>query len=79
MVGGISGFVNDEKRIENLADLNEVACKDLILSIIYTMKGGSVAFCLVKKCKAVQYPEGNHKLAWDCFVAKYVIKQCPCC
>ena len=60
-----------------LAELNEEAYEDIILSIDHGTKQGKVAFSLIKNCKSSDYPEGNCKLAWDRLVAKYAPKTAP--
>jgi hypothetical protein len=65
------------KETKVLAELNEEAYKDIILSIDHGTKQGKVAFSLIKNCKLSDYPEGNCKLAYDCLVAKYALKTAP--
>ena len=68
---------DNNKATKKLAELNEQAYEDIILSINHTTGQGKVAFSLVKNCKSSEYPEGNCKLAWDRLVAKYAPKTAP--
>ena len=65
------------KQTKVLAELNEEAYEDIILSIDHGTKQGKVAFSLIKNCKSSDYPEGNCKLAWSRLVAKYAPKSTP--
>ena len=71
------GSTSEDKATAKLAELNEEAFEDIILSINHTSKQGKIAFSLVKNCKTTEYPEGNCKLAWDRLVAKYAPKTAP--
>ena len=68
------GSSDEDQEIVRLAELNEEAYEDIILSIDHTTKQGKVAFSLVKNCKTAEFPEGNCKLAWDRLEAKYAPK-----
>ena len=68
---------DESKKIVELADKNEEAFEDIILSINHTTTEGKVAFSLVKNCKTASYPEGSCKLAWDRLLAKYAPKTAP--
>ena len=69
--------IGSDSAKKKLAELNEEAFEDIILSINHTSKQGKVTFSLVKNCKTSEYPEGNCKLAWDRLVAKYTPKTAP--
>ena len=64
-------LVDKENDIKKLAELNEDAYEELILSMGHTTSKGKIAFSLVKNSKSSEYPEGNCKIAWDRLVAKY--------
>ena len=55
-----------DKKIIKLGELNELAYKDIVLSI-----NRKVAFNLIKNCKSKEFPKGNCRLAWECLVRKY--------
>ena len=57
--------------------MNEEAFEDIILSADHTTKKEQVAFSLIKNCKTTNYPEGNCKLVWDRFVARYSPSTAP--
>ena len=69
--------MDNNKNTTKLAELNEQAYEEIILSINHVTRQGKVAFSLVKNCKSLEYPEGNCKLAWDRLVAKYAPKTAP--
>lgn len=71
------GSSAEDQEIVRLAELNEEAYEDIILSIDHTTKEGKVAFSLVKNCKTAEFPEGNCKLAWDRLESKYAPKTVP--
>jgi hypothetical protein len=73
----VSPETSSSKETIDLAELNEEAYEDIILSIDHGTKQGKVAFSLIKNCKTSDYPEGNCKLAWDRLVAKYAPKTAP--
>ena len=54
----------ESKKIVDLANKNEEAFEDIILSIDHTTTEGKVAFSLVKNCRTASYPEGSCKLLW---------------
>ena len=59
-----------DKKIVKLGELNELAYKDLILSInTNSFVGIKRTFGLVKNAKSVDFPEGNCKIAWDRLVS----------
>ena len=72
-----SNRMPDEKNVIKLAELNQKAFMELILSINHQTNRGKIAFRLVKNCKTSEYPEGNCKLAWDRLVAKYAPESLP--
>ena len=67
----------ESKKIVDLANKNEEAFEDIILSIDHTTTEGKVAFSLVKNCRTASYPEGSCKLAWERLLAKYAPKTAP--
>lgn len=73
----VSPETSTSKETIVLAQLNEEAYEEIILSIDHSTKQGKVAFSLIKNCKTSDYPEGNCKLAWDRLVAKYAPKTAP--
>ena len=60
-----------------LAELNEEAYEELVLSMDHTSQTGKVAFSLVKNSKTAEHPGGNCKIAWDRLVSKYTPKTAP--
>ena len=50
---------------------NQLACKDLILSINTDFPVGKVVFELVRNDKSLEFPKGNCKVAWDRLINKY--------
>ena len=67
----------DSKKIVDLANKNEEAFEDIILSIYHTTTEGKVAFRLVKNFRTASYPKGSWKLAWEHLLAKYAPKTAP--
>ena len=67
----------EDRETVRIAQLNEEAFEDIILSIDHTTKHGKIAFRLVKNCKSAEFPEGNAKLAWDRLNSKYESKTVP--
>ena len=59
------------KKIAKLGELNELACKDLILAINTSSSVLKVLFRLVKNAKSLDYPEGNCNVTWNRQVSKY--------
>ena len=55
----VSGSGDKKKEIEKLGNLNEEAYEDIILSINYTTKEGSVVFSIVKNYKTAEYTKGS--------------------
>ena len=66
-----SSSSSTDKKIIKLGELNELAYKDIVLSINHTSSSGKVAFSLIKNCKSEDFPEGNCRLAWERLVKKY--------
>ena len=66
-----SSSSSTDKRIIKLEELNELAYKDIVLSINHTSSSGKVAFCLIKNCKSEEFPEGNCRSAWEYIVKNY--------
>ena len=62
-----------DKKIVKLGELNELAYKNLILSINTSSSVGKVAFGLVKNANSEDFPEGNCKVVWDRLVSKYAL------
>ena len=62
-----------DKKIIKLGELNELAYKDLILSINTSSSVGKFAFGLVKNAKSEDFPEGNCKVALDNLASKYAL------
>ena len=61
-----------DKMVIKLAELNELAQKDLILSIRTSSTVGKVVFGLVKNAKSLEYPKGNCKVQ-DQLVNNYAL------
>ena len=53
------GTSEEDQKILELAELNELAYEDMLLSIDTDTKAGQVAFDLVKNAKTPDHPEGN--------------------
>ena len=66
-----SSSSSTDKKIIKLGELNELAYKDIVLSINHTSSSGKVAFSLIKNCKSEEFPKGICRLAWECLVKKY--------
>jgi hypothetical protein len=47
------------------ANLNELAFKELILSIDISNRSGKIAYGFVKGCTTKDYEDGNASLAWE--------------
>ena len=56
----------ESKKVVELADKNDEAFEDIILSMDHTTAEGEVAFSLIKNCKTASYSEGSCKLAQIC-------------
>ena len=59
------------KKLLRIADLNEIAFTELILSIDVSNSNGKIAFGIVKSCKSKEFEDGNAALAWDKLKKKY--------
>jgi hypothetical protein len=59
------------KKLLRIADLNEIAFIELILSIDVSNSNGKIAFGIVKSCKSKEFEDGNAALAWDKVKKKY--------
>ena len=55
----LQGDTGHNKRMVKLGELNELACKDFILSNKTSLSVGKVAFGLVRNAKSADFPEGN--------------------
>ena len=66
-----------DKNVIELWKLNQKAFTDLILSCDHTTPQGKIAFRLIKNSRSKDYPEGNSKVAWDRYRAKYNSKSLP--
>ena len=53
------------KKLLRIADLNEIAFTELILSIDVSNSNGKIAFGIVKSCKSKEFEDGNAALAWE--------------
>ena len=58
-----SSSSSTDKKIIKLGELNELAYKDIVLSINHMSSSGKVAFSLIKNCKSEEFPKGNCRLA----------------
>jgi hypothetical protein len=59
------------KKLLRIADLNEIAFTELILSIDVSNSNGKIAFGIVKSCKSKEFEDGNAALAWENLKKKY--------
>jgi gag-polypeptide of LTR copia-type len=59
------------KKLLRIADLNEIAFTELILSIDVSNSNGKIAFGIVKSCKSKEFEDGNAALAWEKLKKKY--------
>ena len=71
------GTSEEDQKILELAELNELAYEDMLLSIDTDTKAGQVAFDLVKNAKTADHPEGNSYLAYKKLENKYDPKNRP--
>ena len=60
-----------DKKVVKFSELNELAYKDLILSINTSSSMWKVTFGLVRNAKSQEFPQENWKTAWDIIVNKY--------
>jgi len=51
------------KKLLRIADLNEIAFTEVILSIDVSNSNGKIAFGIVKSCKSKEFEDGNAALA----------------
>ena len=65
------------KAKKNARDMNELAYKELVLSIDTSTSPGKVAFQLIKGCKTTANKNGDAAQAWKRLVAKYAPKLAP--
>ena len=70
-------ILDKDEAKRTLAELNEEAYEELVLSMDHTSQTGKVAFSLVKNSKTAEHPGGNCKIAWDRLVSKYAPKTAP--
>ena len=70
-------ILDGDEVTKKIAELNEDAYEELVLSMDHSTSRGRVAFSLVKNSKSAAYPEGNCKIAWDRLVAKYAPRTTP--
>ena len=73
----MSESTETQKKTVKLWKLNELAVKDLLLSIDGLTKQGKIAFAQVDNCTTADQPEGNCKIAWDRLVHKYAPNTAP--
>jgi gag-polypeptide of LTR copia-type len=59
------------KKLLWIADLNEIAFTELILSIDVSNRNGKIAFGIVKSCKSKEFEDGNAALDWEKLKKKY--------
>jgi gag-polypeptide of LTR copia-type len=59
------------KKLLRVADLNEIAFTELILSVDVSNSNGKIAFGIVKSCKSKEFEDGNAALAWEKLKKKY--------
>jgi hypothetical protein len=59
------------KKIARTIQLNEIAYKELILSIDVKASNGKIAFNIFKACKIKDYPDLNAVTAWKRLKNKY--------
>jgi gag-polypeptide of LTR copia-type len=59
------------KKLLRIADLNEIAFTELILSIDVSNSNGKIAFGIVKTFKSKEFEDGNAALAWEKLKKKY--------
>jgi hypothetical protein len=59
------------KKLLRIADLNEIAFTELILSIDVSHSNGKIAFGIVKSCKPKEFEDGNAALACEKLKKKY--------
>jgi hypothetical protein len=67
----INKKIDEGKSTLKISDSNELAYKELILSIDVRTISGKVAFNMVKGCKNKDYTEGNAAMAWERLKNKY--------
>ena len=65
------GESEEDKKIVQHRELNELAYEDLILAINGDEKTGLVVFNIVNNCKLEDYPEGNCQQAWKLLEKKF--------
>jgi len=73
----IDANTGDGKEKLKLRKLNELAYKELILSINADEGAGRVIFQLVKGCKTADLKDGDASLAWKRLVSKFAPKTAP--
>ena len=67
----LKGYMDLTKEIGRLGELNELAYKDLILSINTCFSVRTVAFWLMRNAKSAYFLEGIYKVAWEKLLIKY--------
>ena len=65
------GTSEEDQKILELAELNQMAYEDMLLSMDTDTKAGQVAFDLVKNAKTPDHPEGNCYVAMKKLQNKY--------
>jgi len=68
---------DEGKAKKNARDMNELAYKELVLSIDTSTSPGKVAFQLIKGCKTTANKNSDCALAWKRLGAKYAPKLAP--
>jgi gag-polypeptide of LTR copia-type len=67
----IDAKTEEGKKLLRIADLNEIAITELILSVDVSHSNGKIAFGIVKSCKSKEFEDGNAALAWEKLKNKY--------
>ena len=65
------GDMDLDKKVVKLNELNELAYKDLILSINTSSSVGKVVFGLTRNAKSLEFLEENCNMSWVHLVHKY--------
>jgi len=69
--------MEEGKKKKKICELNELAFKELVLSIDTSSSPGKVAFQLVKMCKMVDHVNGDAALAWKRLLDKFAPRLAP--
>jgi hypothetical protein len=67
----IDDKTEEGKKLLRIADSNEIAFTELILSIDVSNSNGKIAFGIVKSCKSKEFEDVNAALAWEKLKKKY--------